>query len=363
MFLIPIMLSYGLFSMSGLFMIWSKKKEVVNVSLPQGVSVVIAVRDEVKSVGKLLDQIFNNKWPKGLEVIVVDDGSTDGTRELLDARSRKEQRLVVLSNEGAGKKAAVVQGVQSANYEILLQTDGDCELGSYWIVSMVNRLIDGNHKLIVGPVYPIITSKVLNPFIRLEWLGIQFLTAFLCRLKQPSIANGANIAFYRKDYLQFSESRLGEKYASGDDVFFLKYISKLGKVAFNLNAAAIVRTEMPGTFTGAINQRVRWASKSNQSANILSYLFTTIVAAANFAWVAGLVFVLNDYHALPFFMIVVGWKLISDVVICWNMARFYGDVSSLKWLPVMFFISPFYMLFGLLLSFKKKYEWKGRKLR
>lgn len=362
-FLIPIMLSYGLFAMSGLFLIWNKKKEVKNVALPEGVSVVIAVRNEIDTIGNLVDQILTNNWSKELEVIVINDNSNDGTKELLIEKAEKDKRLLVLENSGQGKKTAVIQGVAAAKFNVILQTDGDCEVGPFWIVSMINRLIDDEHRLIVGPVYPVVTSKLLNPFIRLEWLGIQFLTAFLCRLKYPSIANGANIAFYREDYLKFSATKLGSKFASGDDVFFLKYISKLGKVAFNLNSAAIVKTAMPDTFGAAIQQRIRWASKSNQSANFLSYFFTTIVAAANFGWVAGIFLVLNDYHELPFLMIVVGWKLVSDVVICWNMARFYQDVSALKWLPVMFFISPFYMLFGLVLSFKKKYHWKGRALR
>ena len=359
--LIPIMLVYGLFSVSGLILVWTEERTLKKLHPPTGVSVIIAVRNEIKGITTLVDHILKNKTNFEVELIVVDDGSDDGTFEYLQKLSHSN--ILVLQNNSEGKKAAIKLAIENAKFEIVIQTDGDCEVGEYWLLSMVNRLLSDKNRIVIGPVYPIASKSILNALIRLEWLGIQFLTAYTARLKQPALSNGANMAFYKKDYQNFIKSQLGEKYASGDDVFFLKYLSKFGKAVFNLDKTSIVHTQMPQTLVKLVNQRIRWITKANKSSNFLSTLFSTIVAMANFAWIAGLYFVIQDYHALPVLIITVGWKLISDFIICWNMARFYNDLSLLSWVPVMFFVFPVYLIFGLFLSFKRSYSWKGRKVQ
>lgn len=356
--LIPIMLLYGLFSVSGLILVWTEDRTLKKQLPPKGVSVVIAVRDEIKGIKKLVNQIFQNKTNFQIELIIVDDGSTDGTLEYL--QSFKNENLVVLLNDGQGKKSAVKLAVNSAKHDIIVQTDGDCEVSEFWLLSMVNRLMAEKTKMVIGPVYPIKSTSILNSLIRLEWLGIQFLTAFTARLKQSALANGANMAFYKKDYQEFIGSNIGNQFASGDDVFFLKFIIKHGLAVFNLDKASIVKTEMPASLSALLKQRIRWITKANKSGNALSSFFSLIVLLANFSWIAGMYFFLQDYHALPLLMITAGWKLISDFIICWNMARFYDDLKILRWVPIMFFVFPVYLLFGILLSFKKSYSWKGR---
>tara|TARA_B100000795_G_scaffold262887_1_gene241309 strand:- start:1083 stop:2171 length:1089 start_codon:yes stop_codon:yes gene_type:complete len=358
--LIPIMLIYGLFSVSGLVLVWTEDRSLKKKKPPVGVTVIIAVRNEIKGVKKLIDQILSNKTNFNIELIVVDDGSDDGTLQALENYSNTN--LVLLKNKLEGKKAAIKLALQNASYEIIVQTDGDCEVSKYWLLSMVHRLMTDKTRMVIGPVYPLRTTSALNALIRLEWLGIQFLTAFTARLNQPALANGANMAFYKNDYEEFIDLKLGKQYASGDDVFFLKHISKKGRAVFNLDKASIVQTEMPDTLVGFLNQRIRWITKANKSANVLSSFLSLVVIMANFSWIAGVYFVVQDYHALPILMITAGWKLISDFIICWNMARFYDDIKVLKWIPIIFFIFPVYLLFGILFSFKRDYSWKGRKV-
>mgnify|MGYP001213922863 CR=1 FL=1 len=356
--LIPIMLVYGLFSVIGLILVWTEDRALKKTTPPKGVTVVIAVRNEINRIKELVDQILNNKTNFNVELIIIDDNSTDGTLEYL----QNNENLVLLLNNKQGKKSAIKLGVNSATYNIIVQTDGDCEVSEYWLMSMVNCLMKEQTKMVIGPVYPIKTQSALSSLIRLEWLGVQFLTAFTARLKQSALANGANMAYYKKDYQAFIESNLGSEFASGDDVFFLKYIIKSGLAVFNLDKASIVKTEMPSTLVDLIKQRIRWITKANKAVNVLSSFFSLIVVMANFSWIAGVYFFIKDYHALPILIITAGWKLISDFIICWNMARFYDDLKVLRWVPIMFFIFPVYLFLGILLSFKRSYSWKGRKV-
>ena len=95
------------------------------------VSCLVACKDDVdvieRCVQSMLDQTYRN-----LEVIAVDDGSTDGSRERLEelaSRMGVDGRLRVLVNEQSiGKKRALVRGVAEAEGAFLIFTDSDCVL-------------------------------------------------------------------------------------------------------------------------------------------------------------------------------------------------------------------------------------------
>lgn len=362
--LIPITLLYGIFGVVGLFKIWSKKVIPKPVDLPKMVSVVVALKNEEINVERLVNSLLNQKAAFEIELILVDDGSEDNTHTLLTGFAEANANVKVVSNSAKGKKAAIKTGVDFARSNIILQTDADCYLPEYWAMSSVNRMLSGKSDLVLGPVYPFKSKSILNQLIRLEWLAMQFLTAFTARLKRTGMANGANLTFYKTDYLAFYDSNYGKDYASGDDMFFLRFLQKKGKtIGFNLDQKAIVSTEMPKTFKGLFQQRVRWATKAGKTTNALTYFFTLIVVLANFGWIGAIYAVIDDAKNLPILIIAIGWKLISDFMICWNMARFYKDGKVLAYVPLMFFIYPIYLLFGVLLSFKRSYSWKGVKLK
>lgn len=361
---LPIVLLYGIFAVSGLFFIWGKRKEPISVKLPDGVSVIVAVKNESENLDRLIDSILKNKITIPYELIIVDDSSSDDSWALLEGWRLKTSKIQIYKNEGAGKKSAVKMAIEHSKYETIIQTDGDCEVSPFWLLSNVTKLIDSKTKLVIGPVYPFTSKGALNGFIRLEWLALQFLTAYTSRLNKPSMVNGANMTFYKTDYLAFAKSGLGSKYASGDDAFFLKYLEKYkeGSV-FNLDQNSVVKTVMPLTFSGLLKQRIRWATKAGKTTNFIGSVFSLIVVLANFSWIGAIYGTLDDIHLLPVLIISVGWKLTTDFIICWNMSMFFKDGKVLRYVPVMFFIYPVYLLFGLVLSFKKTYSWKGVKMK
>lgn len=91
------------------------------------VSVVIPARNERENLPALLDGIEAALRPVAEhEVIVVDDGSTDGMAELLQVRMRTDPHLRVLRNDrSAGQSAAVHSGVHAARAAIIVTLDGD----------------------------------------------------------------------------------------------------------------------------------------------------------------------------------------------------------------------------------------------
>jgi glycosyltransferase involved in cell wall biosynthesis len=93
------------------------------VSVPV-VSVVMPVRDEERYVGAAVRSIFEQTLGD-LELIVVDDGSTDDTSDVLAALAQDDPRLIVVRREGEGIVAALNAGVAHARGRYLARMDGD----------------------------------------------------------------------------------------------------------------------------------------------------------------------------------------------------------------------------------------------
>ena len=96
-------------------------------------------------------QKFNNDK---LELIFVNDHSEDKTLQLLINEQKKcsFMRVINLSSSVEGKKNAVREGVFKSSGDIVLCTDADCEMSSFWIQTMVNYFNNSNCRFISVPV-------------------------------------------------------------------------------------------------------------------------------------------------------------------------------------------------------------------
>jgi glycosyltransferase involved in cell wall biosynthesis len=88
-------------------------------------SVVIPVYNEVKNIEEILKRVQSTNLAQ--EIIIVDDGSKDGTRDVLQNLDGKNLIRVILHEQNQGKGAAVVTGMNAAVGDILLIQDADLE--------------------------------------------------------------------------------------------------------------------------------------------------------------------------------------------------------------------------------------------
>jgi len=88
-------------------------------------SVIIPVYNEVHNINEIIKRVQATKL--ATEIIIVDDGSKDGTREILQTLNGKKKVHVILHEKNQGKGAAVVTGIKAAKGEIILIQDADLE--------------------------------------------------------------------------------------------------------------------------------------------------------------------------------------------------------------------------------------------
>jgi len=115
------------------------------MSLPENpkISVVIPCRNEEANLAFLLDEVETALAGRFFEIIVVDDGSTDGTRAMVTGRMKKAGSPVRLigHDRSAGQSAAVRSGVFAADGAIVATMDGDGQNDPAYIPKLVDALI------------------------------------------------------------------------------------------------------------------------------------------------------------------------------------------------------------------------------
>lgn len=117
-----------------------------------GVSIVLATLNERENLPPLIDRIRSLRLPR-YEVIVVDDGSTDGTREYLRTQSSQDSRIRPLYHEGKQTTLrAQCQGIESATFSVIVVMDADLQHPPELLGAMVRRL-DSGAQLVVASRY------------------------------------------------------------------------------------------------------------------------------------------------------------------------------------------------------------------
>jgi len=111
-------------------------------------SVIIPVYNEVGNIQEILKRVKATR--KADEIIVVDDGSQDGTRELLKELDGREKVRVILHEKNQGKGAAVRTGMDAAQGEIMLIQDADLEYDPRDYPTLLQPLEEGIADVVYG---------------------------------------------------------------------------------------------------------------------------------------------------------------------------------------------------------------------
>lgn len=102
------------------------------------VSIVVATYNRADILEKSLKSMLEQEYPNDYEVIVVNDGSTDRTEEILRDMSREYRNLRVYHQKNSGPNVAKNRGMRKARYDIIVIMDDDCIPEKRWLKMLVS---------------------------------------------------------------------------------------------------------------------------------------------------------------------------------------------------------------------------------
>lgn len=119
--------------------------------MPHLLSIIVPVYNEASTVAAVIDRLLTVPLPAPREIVVVNDGSTDGTREVLDALPPRPGVLdVVHAEKNGGKGSAIRIGFARARGTVFAIQDADLELDPAQLAMLVEPILDGRSRVVYG---------------------------------------------------------------------------------------------------------------------------------------------------------------------------------------------------------------------
>ncbi|VVB70263.1 Glycosyltransferase AglI [uncultured archaeon] len=243
------------FSVLVILMFFEKKENPqINPDYKPLVSIIMPCYNDgkysVEAIGELLKATY-----KKIEIIVINDGSTDDSLQLL--KQIKNKRVKVLNNQiNLGKAASLNKGIKQSKGELILVIDGDTIVEKTAIENAVKLISNEKIGAVVGIVRVKNNDKILEKIQEVEYLvNFGFWSKALGNKDSIFITPGP-FALYKKKILRqvnyFDKNNITEDMDVG---------IKIRKLGYNIirSEKSIVYTYIPNKLNNLFRQRTRWS--------------------------------------------------------------------------------------------------------
>lgn len=239
--------------------------DVDNVYMPSATFIIPCMNEE-GAIENTVSMCFAAEYPKEkIEVIVINDGSTDGTADVLHRLQKKFTNLIVVTwTKNRGKRQAMYEGFQRANGEIVIQLDSD----SYIVPETFYELIAPFSDLRIGAVCahaePQNADK--NVLTRMQaafyFMSFRILKAAESSTSTVFCCSGCSSAYRKSTVMPIIDGWIGEKFLGrpvtwGDDRSLTSWILKVGYKTI-YSDTAIAYTIVPEKMSQLMKQQLRW---------------------------------------------------------------------------------------------------------
>ena len=333
---------------------------------PVSVSIIIPARNEENNIANLLESLQRQDYPKSkLEIIVVDDHSSDSTAETV--KKFPDVRLLELEDDDINsyKKKAIESGIAAASGELIITTDADCIPAPGWLRAIATFKEKTNALFIVAPVALQSNSAVVQVFQAMDFLVLQGITGASVFKKFHSMCNGANLAYERKVFFEVGGFKGVDHIASGDDMLLMhKFAEKYpDRIHYLKSKAAIVSTLPMPSWRSFFNQRIRWASKATYYRDKRIFWVLLLVYVFNFSFAVMLLAGFWNHSYWLYFLFAILLKTLVEIPFVLSVAKFFAK----QWMVNYFlFFQPLHIVYTILAGFFGQfgtYEWKGRRVK
>lgn len=336
-------------------------------------TIIVPARNEAGSIGHCLSSLQQQDYPSELlEVIVVNDHSTDKTPDIVLERKQVFPQLKLINladhltgNQNAYKKKAIEIAVAQSSGNWIVTTDADCIVPEKWLQLFDQYIQEHQPVFVAAPVMFTRNSSWLGIFQVLDFISLQGITAAAVAAGYHSMCNGANLAYSKAAFNAVGGFKGIDHIASGDDMLLMYKIRQAypEKLGFLFSPDAIVLTAPMPDWTSFLNQRIRWASKADSYSEKSIFWVLFLVYCVNACLLAGLLLGLVYQDLLMPVLCLLGIKTLVELLFMWPVAGFFHERKSLLFFPLMQLLHLVYTVVAGWLGKFGRYQWKGRSVR
>ena len=305
-------------------------KEPVDRGDMPSVSVVMSAKNEEEHIEQTVRSIFASRYPANLmEVLLIDDGSTDRTWERMIILAGEFPRLRLFRHaQNLGKRQGMALGAKEAKHSIVVYVDSDSVLQEEAIYRMVQAFHDPGVGAVAGQVSVIVEPD--NFFSKMEvvryLISQRVIKASEGLFNSVMCVSGPLAAYRRVTLLRVLPDWLTQTFAGtratfGDDRSLTNYVLRTHRVVYH--HGAVCNTFVPRTWRQYFKQQLRWKK---------SWARETYIAATSIMWKK------HPLTAIPFY-VGIFTTLLSPIV----------AVRALFYLPVFLSVSSLPYIIGLFL--------------
>ena len=331
---------------------------------------VLTAHNEAYNLSQHLQALLTQDYPE-YEVIVVDDGSEDDTRAVIDSYLVHDPRLRMTfvpygARVGSTKKLALTLAAKAAKYDYLLLTNADCVPESaHWISTMMAGF-EAEKDIVLGFSTYFEHPGHVNRMMRYEALfnGLHHLGAALCG--HPYMGVGRNLAYRKSLFFESGGFTHLMTTKAGDDELFVNHLATRNNTAVVLNREAFTWSQTKITMKDWLLQRRRHLSVAPEykQSTKLRLAQEPVTRGLFYAMVIGMavVYLPLSLSALstPFLaavgLFLVRWILQSAVL---NVSARRMGLKRFKMGSVLWFdiVLPIVSLYMLIVPQRKRNKW------
>ncbi len=248
-----------------------EKKTVRHPKRYPSVSMIVPCFNEEKTLAGTVESLLAMNYPKDkLEVLIVDDGSTDNTRNIGEALAKKHPHIQFFSKENGGKWTALNFGIPHSKGELIGCLDADSFVAKDALLEVVKKFEDSPKADAMVPVMKVLAPKNLLELMQsAEYTFGIFVKKTFDNLAAISVLPGP-FSIYRKEVF----SKIGLfKHAHNTEDMEMAFRMHANHLHIENAHTAVVYTKVPDTLRKLLKQRTRWSQGFLQNSGDYSHLY------------------------------------------------------------------------------------------